>query len=186
MSTRNEHSQVLSITSWENWQKCGGKWSLRTYHLTDQPFTTIRSPPQDIWLVRSPWHLWTFIVKFKLLSERHKNPIPVNFKIHPLSVAQEAQWAARWLWPRPLAVQYLLLLQAHPLGGIPALTLTGRGQDALCNCWGKVGRDRSRLQRERERREKTWTSDEQYHPEARASLKGAHGACRSIHSFQHI
>lgn len=47
--------------------------------------------------------------------------------------------------------QYLCFLQAHPLGSISTLAFTGWSQDTLCNCWSKVGRNRSRLKEKRER-----------------------------------
>lgn len=47
--------------------------------------------------------------------------------------------------------QYLGFIQTHPLGSISTLAFTGWSQDTLCNCWSKVGRDRSRLKKKRER-----------------------------------
>lgn len=56
-----------------------------------------------------------------------------------------------WGTPDSKTPQYLLFIQTHPLGSISALTLTGGSQDTLCNCWSKVGRNRSRLKKKRER-----------------------------------
>lgn len=39
--------------------------------------------------------------------------------------------------------QYLGFIQTHPLGSVSTLAFTGWSQDTLCNCWSKVGRDRS-------------------------------------------
>lgn len=47
--------------------------------------------------------------------------------------------------------QYLGFIQTHPLGSISTLAFTGWSQDTLCNCWSKVGRNRSRLKKKREK-----------------------------------
>lgn len=79
------------------------------------------------------------------MCPRHEAPVPV---VRP---ACPPPWGPGSCGPpgapsTPRA-WYLRSVQAHPLGSISALTLTGWSQDALCDCWSEVGGNRSRLKR---------------------------------------